>query len=136
MREIEQTRHQGWPDVLVASSRAELLKAVGAAQRRGELGAVGLLHCADVGVWSVRVVRLRDPRPPAPAWRRPVLVGGAVVLVLGGAAALGWWLVGVTVAAVSFSLPGVLGAAAMAVVGLALLRGGCTVVVKVTHHRH
>jgi hypothetical protein len=131
MREIAQ-RQQGWPDVLVAPSRAELLQAVGRAQRRGELGAVGLLRCADVGVWSVRVVRVKPARAISP-WRRPVLIGGAVALVLVGGAALGWWLVG----AVTVAAPLAAGGVALLVLGSRMGRPrGCTTTVTVTHRHH
>lgn len=99
----------GWPDVLVASSRGELVRKVGAAQRRGELGAVGLLVCSDVGAWHVRVVRVRQARRQRARW--PWVAAGAVV-VLGAAAAAGWWLVSATVAAAS-ALPAVVGGAGL-----------------------
>jgi hypothetical protein len=104
MKEIQrQALTLGWPDVLVAPSKAQLVRKVGAAQRRGELGAVGLLVCSDVGAWHVRVVRVKHARRPRRVW--PYVAAG-VVVVLAGAAALGWWLMVATVAAMPVILGG------------------------------
>jgi hypothetical protein len=42
------------------------------------------------GQWEIVVRRLKDPAPP---WRKPVLIGGAVLASLGGLFGLGWWVV-------------------------------------------
>ncbi len=42
--------------------------------------------------WEIPIVRLRPARPPAPAWRKPLLVAAAIatpLLALSGAL---WWL--------------------------------------------
>ena len=88
MRAVERIP-TGWPDMLVAPNRGELLRAIHAAQRGGELGAVGPLMSGSHGMCYVRVVRLRMPRRPRALW--PWLAGGAVAL-LAGLVAAGWWV--------------------------------------------
>lgn len=90
MRAVERvTVPTGWPDMLVAPDRGQLLRAIHAAQRNGELGAVGPLLSGGHGMCYVRVVRLRMPRRPRALW--PWLAGGAIALVAGVVAA-GWWV--------------------------------------------
>lgn len=78
----------GWPDVLVAPNRGALLRAIGVAQRRGELGAVGPLLVSPEGCY-VRVVRLRMARRRHVWW--PWAAGGTVIAIAGLVAA-GWFL--------------------------------------------
>lgn len=130
MRELEGVT-LGWPDVLVADSRAALVRAIGAAQRRGELGAVGIPACTDVNLWHVRVTRVRTARRRRARW--PWVAGG-VAVVLAAATAAGWWLA----SAVALALPMAAGGVALLVVGSRLTRRqapGCTVTVTHTH-RH
>lgn len=87
MRAIERMP-SGWPDVLVAPDRGSLLRAIGTAQRRGELGAVGPLLVSPEGCY-VRVVRLRMARRRRTWWP---WVAGAIALAIAGLMAAGWFL--------------------------------------------
>jgi len=69
-------------------------------------------------------------KPIRPVWVRPVAMGAGGVLVLGGLAAAGWFLMGVLVGL----LPVGLGALAVAgAVRLLVRRPGCTITIT---HRH
>lgn len=127
-------QREPWPARIEAASLRELRQEIGRAHRNGELAASGPIHQLEYGGYFVNVYRLKD-RPVVPAWRRPVLVASGAVLALGGAAALGWWLVGVTAALVLAWGPMVATGAGV----LLFIRGvsrpsGCTV--TVTHRRH
>lgn len=117
---------------MVGSTEGALLRAVHAAQRRGELGGVAPLRYVEPGVWTVRVVRLR---PPAPRWRRPVLVVSAIVAGLAILAGAGWLLFAAISAAVAgISVAAVLTGVALlwlALAGMGSSGGSCTV----THTR-
>lgn len=136
MQQIEQRREvRGWAATIEAPSLRDLRREIGRAHRAGELAASGPVHLTPTGGYRVQVWRLKE-RSSAVAWRRPVLVAGGVLLVLGAAGAVGWWLVGATASALAaVPLPAAAGVLAI-VAGLrALLRPrGCTV--TVTHTRH
>lgn len=123
-----------WPALIEGPSGAALLREVRRATAAGELAACGPLRQLPTGRWAVQVLRLRPPAAPQPSWRRPALVACSVLLVLAGAAGLGWTLVGAVPAGLAY---GLLGAVAVgAVLAAALLRPashGCTTTVTITH---
>lgn len=126
-----------WPALIEGPSRAVLLREVGRAFRAGELAATGVLTRQPSGRWAVPVLRLKDA-PVVPAWRRPALVAGGVVLTLSAAGAAGWYLVTLTAAAAgAASLPLIVGGAAVLLGVRLMLRrssGDCTI--TITHRRH
>lgn len=91
MRAIERVAvPTGWPDMLVAPDRGQLLRAIHAAQRGGELGAVGPLMSGSHGMCYVRVVRLRMPRRKSRlAW---LWLACTAVAAIAGLVAAGWWV--------------------------------------------
>lgn len=128
-----------WPELIEGPSRRAVLREVGRAVAAGELAASGPLEHAGGGRYRVAVWRIRE-RAVAPAWRRPVLVVAGTVVVLGGLAALGWWLAGMATAALSaVSVPLVATVAALLWLASRALSsssgGGCETTVTVTH-RH
>lgn len=125
MQQLERAAVRGWPDLMVAAEKSRLLKAVGKAQRRGELGAVGPLVSGGHGIWYVRVLRIKAAPKRRPVW--PWVAGGTVA-VLTMAAAAGWWLA----SAVSILLPGSALLTVALMVGRWLTSPGCTI----THVRH
>lgn len=116
----------------VAAVRAELARAF----RNGEIGATGQLWRTPDGRYAVTVLRLKD-RPVAPAWRRPALVSGGVVIVLGAAAAAGWLLVSSTVAvAGAIGLPLIAVSAALLWLAYAAASSSSDCTITITHRRH
>lgn len=114
-------------DVLRASTRDALLRQVGRAVRRGELGAVDIMIRTNAG-WAVKVLRLK------PARRQYVLAYAAsgTMLALGGLVALGWYLVTPAMQLLAAFIPVLLGGLAVRLVMGWLFRGrGCTI----THTR-
>lgn len=114
-------------DVLRASTRDALLRQLGRAVRRGELGAVDVMVRTNGG-WAVKVLRLK------PARRRHVLAyaAGATASTLAGLAALGWYLVTPAMQLLAAFIPVLLGGlAARLVIGWLLRDRGCTI----THTR-
>jgi len=114
-------------DVLRASTRDALLRQVGRAVRRGELGAVDIMVRTNGG-WAVKVYRLK------PARRRHVLAyaAGSTVLTLAGLVALGWYLVTPVMQLLAAFVPVLLGGLATRLaIGWLLRDRGCTI----THTR-
>lgn len=136
MQQVERrTEVRGWAATIEAPTLRDLRQEIGRAHRAGELAASGPVHLTPGGRYRVQVWRLKE-RSSAPAWRRPVLVVGGVLLVLGAAGVAGWWLVGVTAAGVA-AVPLTAAVGFLAIVGgirLVWRRSGCTV--TVTHRRH
>jgi hypothetical protein len=127
-----------WPELIEGASRRAVLREVGRAVAAGELAASGPLEHVGRGRYQVAVWRIRE-RAVERRWRKPVLVAGGAVMVLGGVAALGWWLVGAAtsaLAAVSLPVLGVGGALLWLVyAGISGGGGGCETTVTV-RHRH
>lgn len=110
-------------DVLRASTRDALLRQVGRAVRRGELGAVDIMIRTNAG-WAVKVLRLKPPP------RNHVLAYAAsgTMLALGGLVALGWYLVAPAMRLLAAFIPVLLGGLAVRLVMGWLFRGrGCTI---------
>jgi hypothetical protein len=125
-------RYEPRVETMRAPTRTALVRAVGSAMRRGELGATDLMRPV-AGGYEIRVYRVRPARRPA---RTGLLVGLGVVVVLGGCAAIGWMLVGAVSALLSgISLAAVTVGAVLlwlAYVGIAAGGKSCTI----THTRH
>lgn len=114
-------------DVLRASTRDALLRAVSRAVRSGELGAVDIMVRTNGG-WAVRVLRLKPPR------RKHVLAYASMgtMLALSGLMALGWFLVMPAMQLLAAFVPVLLGGlAARLVIGWLVRDKGCTI----THTR-
>lgn len=126
-------RYEPRVETLTAATRQDLVRLVGQAMRRGELGATDIIQRTEDGRHAVRVLRVRSARAGRP-WVKPVVVTGGAVLVLAGAAALGWWLVGVTASLLAAAAPALLAGTVLLLVGARMVGGGpsCTV----THIRH
>jgi hypothetical protein len=83
-------------------AKADLVAAVTRQARRGEIRPLTARprYNPDRGLWEQPVERLR---PPAPAWIKPVIILGSVLISLATLGALGWW-VAVTLAAAPLAL--------------------------------
>ena len=126
MRTVQLAPYKPQLDVIRAPSRQQLLRLVGAAMRRGELGAVDVIRQTTTG-WAVQVYRLK----PAGRARWPLYVGGVAVAILGLAAA-GWFLVGPLTALLTMLLPMVAGGMFLRWLLELGTDQGCTI----THRRH
>jgi hypothetical protein len=100
--------------------KSRLMAEVARRERAGEFQRIDRTAYWDseTGRWRIRVQRLR---PPPPCWRRPALIAGGVLGLLGALVAAGWWLLA-TLAA----LPGLvfLGLVLMVFVAFVLARVG------------
>ena len=137
----ELVRREPWPARIETSNLKALRREVGRAMEAGELAAVGPVRQWEDGRYSVEVLRLKD-RTVERRWVKPAAVAGGAVTVLGGLAAVGWWVATVTLATISaLSLPLLVGSAAVLLVAWLVLRkgsrpsGGCETTVTF-HHRH
>ena len=121
-------RREPWAATIHAPTVRRLRQEIGRAHKRGELAASGPILPVPGGGYAVQVYRLKDParRVPVAVW-----VAGGAVAVLGGAAALGWWLVGVTAPLIVAWAPVAAGVLAVRVLFALLSRPGCTI----THRR-
>jgi hypothetical protein len=94
-----------------AHERWALRSAAVNMQRRGE---VKILHLEvwheELRQWHLVVRRLK---PPAPAWRKPVLIGAGAASLLGLLVATGWWALA--------TLAVIPGAVALTTLGVAFL---------------
>jgi hypothetical protein len=71
--------------------KTDLVAAVNRHARRGEVRPLNPhpIYSVERGVWEQRVIRLK-PRPPA--WRKPLLIGVAILAGVGAFGALAWWV--------------------------------------------
>lgn len=71
--------------------KADLIAAVSRQAGRGQVRPLDPRPVYDerTGQWCQRVLQLR---PPAPAWIRPAIVLGTVLIVLALLGALAWWV--------------------------------------------
>lgn len=88
------TTYDARPVILMTAPyhrKADLAAAVLRQARRGEVRPLAArpLYNTTTGLWEIQVLRLREP---APAWIRPVIATGAILIALAALLGLGWWM--------------------------------------------
>lgn len=89
------TTYDARPVILMTAPyvrKADLTTAVNRLTRRGEvrpLGQGGPIYNPGTGLWEIEVLRLREP---APAWIKPTLIIGGILVALAVFLGLAWWV--------------------------------------------
>lgn len=88
------TTYDARPVILMTAPyvrKADLTTAVNRLTRRGEVRPLAArpVYNPGTGLWEIEVLRLREP---APAWIKPTLITGGILVALAVFLGLAWWV--------------------------------------------